>query len=60
MVHTVSGSQCQDSRRLLRVAASLCFGLQRELSIERLQMGKRHIAFMYVGRRKAGRGEGGG
>lgn len=57
VVHAVSGSQCQDSRRLLRVAVSLCFGLQRELSIERLQMGKRHIAFMYDGRRKAGRGE---
>lgn len=57
MVHTVSGSQRQDSRRLLRVGASLCFVLQRQLSIERLQMGKRHLAFMYDGRRNAGRGK---
>lgn len=56
VVYTVSGSQCQDSGRLLRVAAPLCFVLQRQLSIERLQMGKRHIAFLCDGRR-AGRGE---
>lgn len=54
----VSESQCQDSRRLLRVAVSLCFGLQRELSIERLQMSKKAHRFLcMMGEGRLGEGE---
>ena len=41
VVHTVSGSQCQDSRRLLRVAASLCF-VSYNNGFYRISLQKKH------------------
>ena len=56
-VRWISGSHCEWITVPGFKEAPLCFVLQRQLSLERLQVGKRHLAFIYDGRRNAGRGK---